>query len=76
MFGVDHGGWMLGGGAWMMLWWLLPIALVIGLFAYFGNLSAGRGTVGKTALDILKERYARGDIGEDEYKKKARDISS
>lgn len=76
MYGVDHGGWMSGGGAWMMLWWLLPIALAIALFIYLVKPSAGRGAADKSALDILKERYARGEVGKDEFDAKKRDLSS
>lgn len=60
----------------MMLWWLLPVALVIAVIVYFVNPSAGRGGSGKTALDFLKERYARGEIDKDEFEQKKRDVSS
>jgi|LNFM01.2.fsa_nt_gb putative membrane protein len=75
MFGYDHGGWMFGGGGWgMILIWLVPIALAIWFFSSLGTRS-GQGSTEKTALDILKERYARGDIGQDEFEQKKRDIS-
>lgn len=73
MYGVDHGGWMYGG---MMFWWLLPIALVIAVIVYFVNPAARRGAVEKTALNILEERYARGEVGKDEFDVKKRDLSS
>ena len=28
MFGMGHGGWMAGGGFAVLLWWLVPIALL------------------------------------------------
>lgn len=76
MYGYDHGGWMFGGGGGMMFWWLLPVALVIALVIYFVNSFGGRGAAEKSALDILKERYARGEIGKDEFDQKKRDIGS
>ncbi len=76
MYGFDHGGWMSGGGGVMMLWWLLPIALLIALVVYFVSPSAGRNPSDKTALDILKERYARGEIGKEEFDEKKRDVSN
>lgn len=76
MYGFDHGGWMFGGGGWMMLWWLLPIALLIAVIIYFVNPSAGRSAAEKSALDILKERYARSEVGKDEFEQNKRDLSS
>ena len=73
MYGFNHGGWMFGGGFVMLLWWLVPIALVVLAVMYFGQRTPP-GDGGKTALDILKERYARGEIGKDEFEQKKRDI--
>ena len=73
MYGIDHGGWMFGGGFVMLMWWLLPIALVVLAAMYIGRRTPP-GDAGKTALDILKERYARGEIGKDEFEQKKRDI--
>ncbi len=75
MYGFDHGGWMFGGGFMMLLWWLVPIALVIVLVSYFTR-RPGTGGGERTALDILKERYARGEIGKDEFEQKKRDLGS
>lgn len=65
---------MFGGGLGMILIWLIPIALVIWLVSAYGKRS-GQGSTEKTALDILKERYARGEIGIDEFEQKKRHIS-
>ena len=74
MYGFDHGGWMMGGGL-MMLWWLLPLGLLIALVVYFVNPSARGGKREKSALDLLKERYARGEIGKDEFAQKKGDLA-
>lgn len=74
MYGFDHGGWMFGGGIGMVLVWLIPIALVIWLVSSWGK-RTGQESPGKTALDILKERYAKGEIQQDEFESKKRDIS-
>ncbi len=72
MYGFDHGGWMFGGGLTMVLWWVVPIALIVAAIYVFRR--PGQGTREKSALDILKERYARGEIGKDEFEQKKRDI--
>ncbi len=72
MYGYEH-GWMFGGGLVMLLVWLVPIALLIWLVSSWVRRSTPDST-DKTALDILKERYARGEIGQDEFEQKRRDI--
>jgi putative membrane protein len=66
---------MFGGGLVMVLWWLFPIALIV-LAAIFFARRTPPGETGKTALDILKERYARGEIGKEEFEEKRRGIGS
>ena len=76
MYGFDQGGWMMfGGGLTMLLVWLVPIALVVALVVYLFRSPRAGGT-SATALDILKERYARGEIGKDEFEQKKRDLGS
>jgi len=49
------------------------LALLIWLVSSWVRRSTPNAT-DKTALDILKERYARGEIGQDEFEQKRRDI--
>ena len=64
---------MLGGGLGMLLVWPVPIALVIWL-ASTRVRRPGEPPAEKTALDILKKRYAQGEIGQEEFEHKKRDI--
>jgi putative membrane protein len=57
----------------MLLVWLVPIALVIWLVSSWVK-RPEKGPAETTALDILKERYARGDIGQDEFERMKHDI--
>lgn len=75
MFGYDHGGWMFGGGFGMILIWLVPIALAIWFFSSW-NKRSGQDSSEQTAPDILKARYARGEIGKDEFEQKQRSLKS
>jgi len=71
--GWDHGmGW--GGGLLLVVFWVLVI-LGVFLAARFlldrSRSSAGRGThgagaEGEAALDVLKKRYARGELSREE----------
>jgi putative membrane protein len=71
----DYGG---GGGmgVGMLLFWGLLIVGIVMLVRYcIGSGSCGRRNEGKSALDIIKERYARGEIGSEEFEQKKRDLS-
>lgn len=63
--GDGAGGWGALGWAWALTWLLLPVALVAGAAALFLR-SRGDGG-GEDALVVLRERYARGDIDEEEF---------
>ncbi|HYA37618.1 MAG TPA: SHOCT domain-containing protein, partial [Candidatus Methylomirabilis sp.] len=70
-------GWGMGfgGGIFMILFWVVIIVAVVMLVKW---LAGGSSRIDlpreRSALDILKERYARGQIGEDEFEQKKRDI--
>ncbi len=67
-------GWGMGGFGWlfMVIFWVLVIIGVI----YLIRLVVGTKGEGKTetALDILKKRYARGEINKEEYEEKKKDL--
>ena len=75
--GMGFESWGWGGGMWlgMVLFWGVIIALIVLLVRYLGSdVAARRGD--KTPLHILKERYARGEIGKDEFEQKKRDLET
>ena len=58
--------------AMMFFFWLLVIiGFIIGLRWLLGR---GRGEKDDTALKILRERYARGDITKEEFEAKKKDL--
>lgn len=61
----------------MVLFWVLVVAGAIALVRYAGRPHAGpgHGPVSHTALEVLAERFAHGEIDEDEYRRR-RDVLS
>ena len=61
------------GGVGMMIFWIL---VIIGIIYLVKNSSCGSGRKEeKSPLDILKERYAKGEIDKEEFEAKQKDIS-
>ncbi|MCJ7663854.1 MAG: SHOCT domain-containing protein [Desulfobacterales bacterium] len=80
-YGWGHGPWMMGGngmgwfgGIFMVIFW---IAVVIGIvFLIRWLMQSTRGGAGSTesALEILKRRYAAGEINKKEFDQKKKDL--
>ena len=69
----NHGWWWGFGPLPMLLFWVLVIVALVALGKWiFGRSGDPRD---KTALDILKEHYARGEIGKEEFEQKKRDLN-
>ena len=88
MWGSGHewgmmGGW--GGGTWWgplgMIIWLLILALIIAGVVWLvramarPNESQSHQERRLSGLDILEQRYARGEINRDEYLQKKQDMT-
>jgi putative membrane protein len=77
MIGVWEGcttmmnGWMFG---WMWIWPLILLGslvlVVVGLVWLVSGRWSGAGDMGRSARRILDERYARGEIDEEEYQRR------
>jgi putative membrane protein len=79
MWGYNGYGFGGGGmGIGMLLFWGLIIAAIVMLVRGFGGKSesAAPRLREKTALDILGERYAKGEIGKAEFEEKRRDLAA
>lgn len=63
----------LGGGFMWLFWVLLIIAIVWVLVTISGSRKEPSERQ-KTALEILKERYAKGEIDQQEFSQKRKDL--
>jgi len=66
-------GWGLFGFILMIAFWALVILGIV----YLVKALAGRGTASlkeETAIDILKKRYAKGEIDAEEFSKRKKDL--
>lgn len=69
-------GW--GWGFWIFhnfLWWAILILGIVVLVRLLRGARAAEPPPQETALDVLKKRYARGEIGKAEFEEKRRDIA-
>lgn len=85
--GWQYGGWgmmgpgMMGGFGWM---WLMPVfgivflgLIIWAIVAAVRSSSESRGSDSSkadSALEVLKKRYARGEINKEEYEEKKKDL--
>ncbi|HSQ85588.1 MAG TPA: SHOCT domain-containing protein [Desulfobacterales bacterium] len=86
----QYGGWGMGpgmmggygtgwfGGIVMIVFWILILVGLIFLIKWLIQ-STGRdkatGSIGNRPLEILKERYAKGEIDKQEFESKKKDLS-
>ncbi len=65
-------GWM---GGWMMLWWIPGIIVLVLLVRLMSRSSSGLSFGGDDRPEqILKRRYAKGEIERDEYQRRLEDL--
>jgi putative membrane protein len=62
-------------GIWWL--WLLVIAIVVILFYSVNNFRTGMSDIqNETPLDLLKKRYAKGEINKQVFEEKKKDLLS
>ena len=84
MYGLygDYGGWgagnmmgWFGGGFMMILFWAAVIIFIVWLVREVSGRNNEKPN-SNSALEILKERYAKGEINKEEFEAKKKDIIS
>lgn len=76
--GYNHmmwgGGYGAGGALMMLAFWGIIIALIVLAVKWFGDQQGGRGK--RDALDTLRERFASGEIDEEEFRRRKKALDS
>ena len=64
-------------------WWIFPLVMIVLCFLFMRGCMGRRmcfcGTgydLGESALDILNKRYAKGEIDQQEYEEKKKELTS
>lgn len=74
MMNFGFGSFAFFGLIFMILWWVLIIAGIVALIKWLINQSYGIHDHEKSPLEILKERYAKGEIERKEFEDKKKDL--
>jgi len=74
MHGEDGFFWHFGGG-FMWIFWILLIIVLVWVIKAITDSSAGKNSESNdTPLEILKKRYARGEINEEEFERRRKEL--
>lgn len=65
----DGHGFHFGGGL-MWLFWILLIVVIVWVVKAMSSADGKGGGSGKSPLEVLRDRFARGEIDEEEFERK------
>ncbi len=68
MMGFGFGGLMMG------IFWIFVILAGFAFFRWFFENQRGNGNTSGKAMEILKEKYAKGEITKEEFETKKKDL--
>ncbi len=67
-------GWGVGGMAMMLIFWVAVILFIIWAAKGFPGNNTGKSH-SRSAMDILQDRYAKGEIDKKEFEEKKKDLT-
>lgn len=67
------GNWIFGGLMMVVFWGLIIGLIVLAVRNFSGRSDSGAG---QTSMNILKERYARGEVDEEEFERRKAKLES
>lgn len=63
------------GWVFMIFWWVLVVVALVMFIKWVARQSGGVGSRGRSAMEILEERYAKGEINRKEFEEKRKGLS-
>lgn len=73
----NHDGSMFFGGGFMWIFWILLIViLLVVVKAITGQNNDNNRLQNETPMDILKARYAKGEIDDEEFERRRKELES
>ncbi|MDT8403194.1 SHOCT domain-containing protein [Sulfuriflexus sp.] len=75
---MDSSGGMFFGGSFMWIFWILLIVILVVVVKAMSNTggSGSKPTQDESPMEILKKRYARGEIDEEEFDRRRKELES
>ncbi len=76
MWGYWGGAWSWLGPLMMLVFWVLAVGGIVLILRTWWQQPSRPGQSSDTALDILRERYARGELSREQFEEMRRDLES
>ncbi len=74
MMDGSTGGMFFGGGFMWIFWLLLIVLIVVGIKGFVGGGDRDTSSSSDSPIDILKKRYANGEINEEEFERRSKEL--